>query len=204
MRRRQLGFIATVLTAGWALSVPAAGTKAVPLERLEACGKERRTRARVACYDALLAEYSTVPAPADRTAAAARPAPAEGEIATTDSGANTATAALPGPQPTSQAQAPGSATDTNGSAFGAEQLEVNRKKVAAQAEIRSRLLGEFAGWKGNTVFRLANGQVWRQAEPGRISFRAVEPMITIRRGSFGTYRLSVEGVRRQVRVKRVE
>jgi hypothetical protein len=51
---------------------------------------------------------------------------------------------------------------------------------------------------------LENSQVWRQAEEGRLVFRSTAPLITIRRGAFGTYRLSVEGINRSVRVRRLE
>ena len=87
-------------------------------------------------------------------------------------------------------------------AFGAEQVE--DPEISVPDEIQSRLVGEFSGWRGNTVFRLENGQVWRQSDSGRLVFRADAPLVTIRRGAFGTYRLSVEGVNSAVRVRRVE
>jgi len=86
--------------------------------------------------------------------------------------------------------------------FGVEQVE--DRGVEMPDEIQSRLVGEFSGWRGNTVFRLENGQVWRQSDNGRLVFQADAPLVTIRRGAFGTYRLSVEGVNSAVRVRRVE
>lgn len=90
----------------------------------------------------------------------------------------------------------------NEDAFGAELLD--GRETPSPDEIESRLIGEFTGWLGNTTFRLENGQVWRQAEEGRLVFRSTAPLITIRRGAFGTYRLSVEGINRSVRVRRLE
>ena len=87
-------------------------------------------------------------------------------------------------------------------AFGAELL--GGREALGPDEIESRLIGEFTGWQGNTTFPLENGQVWRQAEGGRLVFRSAAPLITIRRGAFGTYRLTVEGLNRSVRVRRVE
>ncbi len=87
-------------------------------------------------------------------------------------------------------------------AFGVEQVE--DRGFEMPDEIQSRLVGEFSGWRGNTVFRLENGQVWRQSDNGRLVFQADAPLVTIRRGAFGTYRLSVEGVNSAVRVRRVE
>jgi len=70
-------------------------------------------------------------------------------------------------------------------------------------EIQSRFAGEFTGWNGNTIFTLENGQVWQQSESGRLVLQADSPLVTIRRGAFSTYRLSVEGVNRAVRVRRI-
>jgi len=54
------------------------------------------------------------------------------------------------------------------------------------------------------VFRLENGQVWRQADSDRLAYAADSPLVTIRRGAFGTYRLTVEGLNRSTRVRRIE
>ena len=68
----------------------------------------------------------------------------------------------------------------------------------------SRHIGEFRGWSGNTICRLENGQIWRQAAAGRMHWVVDSPLITVRRTSIGTYWLSLEGVNTQVRVRRVE
>ena len=111
----------------------------------------------------------------------------------------------PGAEPAAPAQresADAAARTESEDAFGAELL--GGREAPGLEEIESRLIGEFTGWQGNTTFRLENGQVWRQAERGRLVFRADAPLVTIRRGAFGTYRLSIEGVNRAVRVRRVE
>ena len=91
---------------------------------------------------------------------------------------------------------------TNEEAFGLERVE------DAQDEdiklIQSRYVGEFTGWDGQTTFPLENGQVWQQIESGRMAWRATDPMITIKRGFMGSYMLSVEGVNKKVRVKRIK
>jgi hypothetical protein len=99
-----------------------------------------------------------------------------------------------------KAVAPGAASATRG--FGAEQL--GRNELDSKEEIHSRFVGEFSGWRGNTRFPLENGQVWQQDEPGRMIYRAENPEVTIRRAAMGTYLLSVEGVRRALRVRRLE
>jgi hypothetical protein len=75
----------------------------------------------------------------------------------------------------------------------------------AREEFRSRIVGEFSGWSGNTEFRLENGMVWRQDESDRFRLQPVDsPMVTITPGLFGAWRLTVEGHNRSVRVERIE
>ena len=70
--------------------------------------------------------------------------------------------------------------------------------------ISARIQGEFKGWKGNTVFRLDNGQVWRQRVGGRYRTRPtlMEPEVIIEKGAFGYY-LKVLETDRSIGVKRV-
>ena len=86
--------------------------------------------------------------------------------------------------------------------FGAERIEDHDSGIPE--EIQSRIVGEFTGWRRDTLFRLENGQVWRQVGPGRLVFKATAPLVTIRRGAFGSYRIGVEGVNTTVSVRRVQ
>ncbi|TVQ40050.1 MAG: hypothetical protein EA370_04120 [Wenzhouxiangella sp.] len=79
-----------------------------------------------------------------------------------------------------------------------------RESSSAREPIRSRIVGTFDGWRGDTEFELENGMVWRQAEVGTFAIRAVEnPEVQIRPGMFGAWRLRVEGYNSQVRVERI-
>jgi len=71
-------------------------------------------------------------------------------------------------------------------------------------QIQSRYDGEFTGWSGNTLFRLENGQVWKQAQSGRVAQRVSRPMVTIERTTLGGYRMNVEGLSESIRVERVK
>lgn len=90
-------------------------------------------------------------------------------------------------------------------AFGREQ-EV-QEKVAREREIpdsiRSRIVGEFRGWSGNTVFQLENGQIWKQVGSGSAFIRLDSPEVTIERGALGAFFLRVEGIGGRVKVKRI-
>jgi len=105
-------------------------------------------------------------------------------------------------EPADEALATAMPEAENEDAFGAELIGDSRTR--GPDEIQSRLIGEFTGWRGNAVFRLENGQVWRQADSDRLAYAADSPLVTIRRGAFGTYRLTVEGLNRSTRVRRIE
>jgi len=70
--------------------------------------------------------------------------------------------------------------------------------------IRSRIVGPFSGWSGDTEFVLENGMVWRQIQSGRFAMRETEGAeVTISPGVLGSWYLSVDGYNRRVRVERV-
>lgn len=68
-------------------------------------------------------------------------------------------------------------------------------------EIVSRIVGDFTGWAGKTVFRLENGQVWEQRLNGRYRYKGPpNPEVKIDRNLFGYYRLTVLDTGRRVGV----
>ena len=99
----------------------------------------------------------------------------------------------------SSAAAGSSATRVTEDEFGLENQRIDK----GAKEIRSRYQGQFSGWYGETLFALENGQVWKQIEAGRYSYKANRPMLVIKRGLFTSFYLKVDGENRTVRVKRV-
>lgn len=69
--------------------------------------------------------------------------------------------------------------------------------------IQSRILGEFGGWDGKTVFQLENGQTWVQRLPGRWQTSMVDPEVVIEANFFGFYYLEVIGTGKKIGVKRL-
>lgn len=110
--------------------------------------------------------------------------------------------APPPPHPRAQAgaapaPATGAAAATSEAVFG--------KPPAAESEpsrIDSRIVGEFHGWTGDTVFRLQNGQVWKQAGPGYFETKLKSPKVVIKKLLIG-YVLQVDGYAKEVFVRRV-
>jgi len=84
-------------------------------------------------------------------------------------------------------------------------FEVQQSREMDRSEFSSRLVGKFNGWDGQTVFKLENGMIWEQADKDKFYIKEVEnPMITIKPGAFGTWKLSVEGYASSCKVKRIQ
>lgn len=90
--------------------------------------------------------------------------------------------------------------------FGFFNREDKLKEIAAEEvveSIESRILGVIYGWRGNTVFNLENGQVWKQGKMGgTYAGKFTDPEIIIRkRGE--SYWLHIKGSKASVQVTRV-
>ncbi len=82
---------------------------------------------------------------------------------------------------------------------------LERKIIRESADsIVSTIVGEFKGWRGKTLFNLANGQVWKQSNSGTFVYQAFDPEVTISRGAFGAYYLKVTGKNKTVLVRRIK
>jgi hypothetical protein len=69
----------------------------------------------------------------------------------------------------------------------------------------AHIAGEFHGWSGGTNFTLDNGQVWEQIDDTVVTLRRMtNPKVTISKGAFNSYYMSVEGVNDTVQVKRLK
>lgn len=77
------------------------------------------------------------------------------------------------------------------------------KRVDGEAT-KTRIVGEFRGWYGDTVFRLENGQTWRQRLPGKWFHKADSPEVEIRKNVMGYWVLRVVSEDRSVGVLRVD
>jgi len=84
-------------------------------------------------------------------------------------------------------------------------FEIQNMQDSDRTPITSRLVGQFKGWDGQTVFKLENGMIWEQADKDKFFIKAVEnPMITIEPGAFKTWKLTVEGYSSHCKVKRIQ
>ena len=69
--------------------------------------------------------------------------------------------------------------------------------------IESRIEGEFEGWDGETIFKLANGQIWQQVSFAFTYHYAFRPKVTIIK-THGAYKMVVHGVSRTIYVNRLK
>ena len=70
------------------------------------------------------------------------------------------------------------------------------------ATVESRIVGDFRGWDGPTVFRLENGQRWQSdGTTAYVTGAISNPAVKITPGVLGTFWMTVEGVKPRVKVK---
>ncbi len=89
--------------------------------------------------------------------------------------------------------------------IGAEQLPGNRGDEQERGDIAATVTEVREGPRGNLLFHLENGQIWRQIEARRVPLPGETPFaVSISQGFFGEYRLRVGGGGRLVRIRRVQ
>jgi hypothetical protein len=76
---------------------------------------------------------------------------------------------------------------------------------SARDTVESHIVGQFTGWHGKTIFKLDNGQEWRQAESGAYDAGKFEdPVVRIKPMLLGSWLMYVEGCGCSVRVQRIK
>lgn len=70
-----------------------------------------------------------------------------------------------------------------------EARKEEEERRTAEVRILSRIQGSFSGWSGNTIFKLENGQVWRQAETGDYYTKPTDSPAVLLEKVFGGWRL---------------
>jgi hypothetical protein len=69
------------------------------------------------------------------------------------------------------------------------------------ATVESRIVGDFRGWEGRTLFTLENGQRWQAVGSDVYAGPPIpNPAVKIVPGMLGAYWMSIEGINRRVKV----
>ena len=98
------------------------------------------------------------------------------------------------------APTPAPSPATGAASFGAVMLKTSKDEPDS---IHTTIVGKFTGWSGNTVFKLANGQVWQQSTPGDYDAQMQNPEVVIKKLHFG-YLLTLPGRGETVFVVRLQ
>lgn len=109
-------------------------------------------------------------------------------------------------QASGEAAAPTTATDERNmkareQAFGLEALQTASNELAA---MQARVVNRFSGWKGGTVFKLDNGQVWKQRTAGKYYYTGDDTRVEIRKNVLGFYEMELLAAGRAVGVRRLK
>ena len=92
---------------------------------------------------------------------------------------------------------------TAGEAYVVQTTSEEVRAAAPEFRIEARIVAPFDGWSGQTVFRLDNGQVWRQRIKGRYMFDGDDTRVVITRNFLGYYNLTLVSTGRSVGVEPV-
>ncbi len=173
------------MTARFGTSLPIAGLCAplvlglqavVGAESAEECSAIAAADERLACFDRLFGSSGEPQAEGQ----AAQPAP-------------------PTPVPDAAAPTAAAAVSAGDADFG---LEKQRSEIEGES-LTSGIAAIGKDGYGKLIFELDNGQVWRQIEYKRFLAKEGQTVV-IRHGSFGSYKMYIEGKSIWTRVRRVQ
>ena len=168
-------------------AVPAASTTANQLAEAEAAARAAETEAAAALAAATAAEAE---AKAQAEAAAARQAAAE---------ARSAEAA----QQAAQAEQAALAEAERVNELSDNPFQNGRWVGPKPDRVEARIDGDFEGWRGDTLFMLDNGEIWKQRKNGKYFHKSSTPEVVITRNVLGFFDLEVVETGKSIGVKRV-
>ena len=194
-----LAFLSVLIAAGYTFSVDAQTME----ERLAECSEIQVSLIRLQCYDRLATapdkpqtKQSTTAKQSSRAKKSSRVRKRLGRNKDQQQ-EQTSDQSTAGDEQESSV----SGNETQ-SGFGDETIP-NTDSDPEAGQITSRIIGEFKGWNGETVFELENGQVWQQSRNGLLIAKLTNPKVTIKKAMF-SYKLSVEGYNASVSVRKIK
>jgi hypothetical protein len=207
--KRLLALFCLVSIAAWA-DVPSFWSQLTPEER-KAAGVDQLTPEQQAALDQLAQRYTHEGArkEVEVVKAQAQVETAEAVKKARDEVIAEKTAAIKQAREEAKAEAKDAARKAK-----EEAKEEARKKKIANAGlaardddevIKTRILGKFTGWEGNTVFTLENGQVWQQSDRDLKYFPGlVDPEVELIPSSWAGWKLKVVSEGLWCKVRRIK
>jgi len=93
---------------------------------------------------------------------------------------------------------------TAGEATVLQQTNEVVREAERELEVNARLGDDFDGWSGKTVFRLNNGQIWKQRLDGSYRYRGpANPEVSISKNWLGFYKMTLVESGKSVGVTRL-
>lgn len=92
---------------------------------------------------------------------------------------------------------------TAGEAYVVQTTSDEVRAAVPEFRLEARIVPPFSGWSGQTLFRLDNGQVWRQRIKGRYMFSGDDTRVVITRNLLGFYNMTLVSSGRSVGVEPV-
>ena len=80
----------------------------------------------------------------------------------------------------------------------------SEKTKQADSAFEARLTGDFTGWTGKTIFKLDNGQVWRQRSSANYRHRGSDRRVTFKKNWMGGWEMTVVSSGKTVLVRKVQ
>jgi hypothetical protein len=90
---------------------------------------------------------------------------------------------------------------TAGEAYVVQATSEEVRAAAPEFRLEARIVPPFEGWSGQTLFRLDNGQTWRQRIKGRYRFDGDDTRVVITRNLLGFYNMKIVSTGRSIGVE---
>lgn len=87
--------------------------------------------------------------------------------------------------------------------FSVELLTEKHTRAGCKTPIETSIDGEFEGWSGETLFKLMNGQIWKQSSYSYTYTYKYSPPVVIY-SSGGSCKLKVDGVDGEIMVEQLK
>ena len=200
--------VVALLSAGLLPGAEESFSKTVRAGDFSAAGLAKLTPAELAQLDALVRDYKSgaliaarreaEAAEGARVAAEAKAAKAAAEAQTARVAADTRVAKL-------EASAAAAEKKSEGGLLEKARALLPAGTPVEYAAIESRIVGDFTGWRGKSVFLLENGQRWQMANAGNYYSPTLKnPAVKITPAALGAYWMMIEGVNQRVKVVSLE
>ena len=80
----------------------------------------------------------------------------------------------------------------------------SEKTKQSESAFEARLTGDFTGWTGKTMFKLDNGQVWRQRSSANYRHRGSDSRVKFKKNWMGGWEMTVVSSGKTVLVRKVQ